>query len=420
MSMTSYREVLARLDALGMFHMDLQLERMDRGLRALDLLSPPYAVVQIAGTNGKGSTSSFLASLGRAHGVRTGLFTSPHMASPRERIRINGETLSEEHWVRLARRVFSAVPELTYFECVCLMAVLAFAEENVQLAVMEAGLGGRFDATTALPADLTCFTSIGFDHMNVLGPGLLDIARDKAAAMRPNVPAITVRQVPEVQACLMAAGSRIGAPLLRAEEVRALPRDWRLGLRGAHQLENAGLALAAWTELARQYSWPARDDLAREGLESAFIPGRLQSIPASRVHPDLLLDGAHNAPAFAALGKALREMDIRPRALVFSCLADKDLNGIVPLALDLAVGAPLFIPPLAVPGRAVPPDMIAAKFGPTASAAPSLEAAVKAAGQRDSSPQTPVLLCGSLYLLAEFFTLYPECLHGRPDLQRTP
>ena len=395
-----------------MFHMDFRLERMERGLRALDLDTPSYAVVQIVGTNGKGSTSSFLASLGKAHGIKTGLFTSPHMISPRERIRINGETLSEERWVELARRVFPAAPDLTWFECVCLMAVLAFAEENVQLAVMEAGLGGRFDATTALPANLTCFTPIGYDHMDVLGADLRDIARDKAAAMRPNVPAITARQEPEVLAWLLDAGCRIGSRLSRAEEICAIPQDWKLGLRGRHQFENATLALAAWMELARRNDWPIRDDLVRAGLENAFIAGRLQSIPASRALPDMLLDGAHNTHAFAALREALRTLGIRPCAVIFSCLADKDLEGIVPLALDLAMGAPLLIPPLSAGKRTVPPERIAAGFGGAASAMPSLEAALREAGREEASPQSPVLVCGSLYLLADFFTLYPEYVYG--------
>jgi dihydrofolate synthase/folylpolyglutamate synthase len=332
------------------------------------------------------------------------------MISRRERIRINGETLSEERWVKLARRVLPAVPELTYFECVCLMAASAFAEEKVQLAVMEAGLGGRCDATSALPADLTCFTPIGYDHMDVLGDSLRDIAHDKAAAMRRSVPAITAPQDPEVLACLLDASRRIGSRLMRAEDSCAIPRDWKLGLRGVHQHANAALALAAWMELARRYTWPLRKTLVREGLENAFIAGRLQSIPASSALPDVLLDGAHNTHAFAALRESLRELGIRPCAVIFSCLADKDLEGIVPLALDLAMGAPLLIPPLAANPRAVPPERIAAAFGATASAVPSLEAAVQAAGLRDASPQSPVLVCGSLYLLAEFFTLYPESL----------
>jgi dihydrofolate synthase/folylpolyglutamate synthase len=408
MHVTSYQEVLACLDRLGMFHMELGLTRMERGLRALDLLAPPYAVAQIVGTNGKGSTASFLASLGKAHGIRTGLFTSPHMLSPRERIRINGETLSEERWVELARRVQPLIPGLTYFECLCLMAALAFAEDDVQLAVMEAGLGGRFDATSALPAHLTCFTPIGLDHTDVLGNSLLGIAGDKAAAMRKGVPAITARQSPEVMACLLEAGRGFASPCMRAEDLCAIPADWRLGLRGAHQRENAALALAAWMALARRYDWPA--DRVREGLEAAFIAGRLQIIPAGRALPDLLLDGAHNPHAFVALRVALRELDIGPRAVIFSCLADKDVDGMVPLALDLAKGAPVLVPPLSVATRAAPSERLAAAFGPTARVVPSLEAALAAV--RDTSPQAPALMCGSLYLLAEFFTLHPEYVSG--------
>ena len=412
MPITSYQDFLAHFDTLGMFHMDLRLERMARGLRALDLLSLPYVVAQIVGTNGKGSTSSFLASLGKAHGIKTGLFTSPHMISPRERIRINGEALSEERWVELALRVLPATPELTYFECLCLMAVLAFAEEGAQLAVMEAGLGGRFDATSALPAHLTCFTPIGYDHMDVLGDSLQDIARDKAEAMRRNTPAIAARQSPQALACLLDASRRLESPLALAEEICAIPRDWKLGLQGAHQFENATLALAAWMELARRHNWPAHEGRVREGLANAFIAGRLQSIPANNALPDMLLDGAHNTHAFAALRAALLELGIRPRAVIFSCLADKDLDGMAPLALDVAMGAPLFIPPIFANKRAAQPERIAAQFGAAAHTTPSLEAALEAVGSWDTSPQSPVLMCGSLYLLAEFFTLYPEYVLG--------
>ena len=412
MPITSYQDLLAYLDKLGMFHMDLRLDRMEQGLRALDLLSPPYAVAQILGTNGKGSTAGFLASLGKAHGITTGLFTSPHMVSPRERIRINGKTLSEERWVECARRVLPAVSGLTYFECICLMAVLAFAEEGAQFAVMEAGLGGRFDATSALPADLTCFTPIGYDHMDVLGNSLQSITQDKAAAMRKNIPAITARQSPEVLHCLLNISRRIESPLLRAEAMCTIPPDWKLGLQGVHQYANATLALGSWMELARRFNWPVHEAQVRAGLENAFIAGRLQRIPARQSLPDILLDGAHNTHAFAALRAALTELGITPRAVIFSCLADKDLEGMAPLVLDVAMGAPLLIPPVAANKRAAPPVRIAAKLGNTACAMPSLKAALDTAKQWDTSPRAPVLICGSLYLLAEFFTLYPDYAPG--------
>jgi len=246
----------------------------------------------------------------------------------------------------------------------------------------------------------------------VLGNSLQDIARDKAAAMRHNTPAITVRQSPEVMTCLLDASRRIESPLSRAEDICTIPQEWKLGLLGAHQFENATLALAAWMELAHRHMWPVHDARVREGLEHAFIAGRLQAIPANHKLPDMLLDGAHNAHAFAVLGETLRELGIRPRAVIFSCMADKDLEGIAPLALDLAPGAPLLIPPISAKKRAASPEGIAATFGDAANVMPSLEAALEAARLWDTSPQSPILMCGSLYLLADFFTLYPEYAHG--------
>jgi len=276
--------------------------------------------------------------------------------------------------------------------------------------VLEAGLGGRGDATTAMSADLVCFTPVGCDHMDVLGASLREIAADKAAAMRQGIPAVTVRQSPEAADVLREASRRIGSRLMQAEEICVLPEEWTFGLRGGHQRVYAGLALAAWRETASRHGWPACEDLEREGLQNARIAGRLQSIPARGALPHLLLDGAHNTPAFVALGAALRELGLRPRAVIFSCLADKDLDGMVPLALDMAQGAPVFIPPLAAGKRSAVPERTAAAFGAAARVMPDLEAAIQAADTGDTSPQSPVLICGSLYLLAEFFRLYPEYL----------
>ncbi len=410
MSFTNYQELSAHLSRLGMFHMDLRLERMERGLRALQLDPPPYAVAHIVGTNGKGSTSTLLASLGKAHGLKTGLFTSPHMVGPRERILIDGRMLSEQRWVELGRRIVEAAPELTYFEFVCLAAALAFAEEGVAFAVFEAGLGGRFDATSALRAHLVCFTPIGRDHADVLGNSLRAIAGDKAAALRENTPALTANQNPEALSCLLKAARRLDVPLLRAPEICALPSGLKMRLRGPHQKENAVVALAAWLEMARQFDWPVRENAVRQGLESAFAPGRLQAIPACAAHPHLLLDGAHNAHAFLALRHALPRMDISPAAVIFSCLEDKEPESLAPLVLDLAMGAPLFIPPVANNARAAAPNAIAARLGRTAKPVTSLSDALKKVADLETTPQTPVLICGSLYLLGDFFALYPDYL----------
>jgi dihydrofolate synthase/folylpolyglutamate synthase len=409
MNFADCEEFSACLAGLDMFRMDLDLERMARGLRGLDL-SRPYTIAQIVGTNGKGSTARFLASLAEAHGLKAGLFTSPHMISPSERILINGKALSGERLLAVARRVSRVAPDPTYFEYLCLMAALAFAEEKVDLAVMEAGLGGRFDATTALPADLVCFTPMSRDHTDVLGGSLREIVADKAAAMRARTPALTGRQSPEAMSLLLNASRHMDVPLIRAAEICALPADLDMRLRGPHQEENAAVALAAWIELARQRAWPVSESAVRKGLESAFMPGRLQSVPANDAHPDLLLDGAHNTHAFAALREALPKLDIFPDAVIFSCLADKDVKAVTPLVLDLAMEAPIFVPPVANNPRAANPHEIAASLGGGARAVPGLGAALKEVALRKTTPQSPVLICGSLYLLGEFFSLFPDCL----------
>ena len=159
------------------------LDRMRAALDRLALRRPPCCVVQIVGTNGKGSTSTMLAALAQAHGLRVGLHTSPHFLSPRERVRLDGAMLPEERWLELANILMQrGGDDLSYFEFVTCLAVMAFAEADI--AVMETGLGGSYDATTALEADLVVFTPIDLDHQSVLGPFLKDIAADKAGATR--------------------------------------------------------------------------------------------------------------------------------------------------------------------------------------------------------------------------------------------
>lgn len=474
MPFITFADVQAHLDTLGLFHMDMGLHRMDDALRALGLCRPPFAVAHVVGTNGKGSTSTFLASIAKAHGVRCGLYTSPHFVTPRERIRINGHMLPEALWPQLCQRVHDVAPQLTYFELLTVLAVLAFAGgspvstatsdmtitgtttgttaptsmgtatatpypsatatgttstpgitpappllEPVQLAVMEAGLGGRHDATTALAADVVCYTPIGMDHERILGNTLSAIATDKAGAMRHRVPAITGQQEPEALRALHEAAAQHNAPLHTAAAIATLPPNATLGLAGPHQQQNALLALAAWTTLATANGWPIDDAATRRGLAAAFIPGRLQNIPASpkHGHPQLLLDGAHNAHGLAALQRALAAQNIQPRAVIFSCLADKNLAAIAPHLLALAGKAPLIIPTIADNERAASGHDLAAHLGQQAQAVPRLTDALQIVASQAATtcPDAPVLLCGSLYLLAEFFTLRPDCLTSPTD-----
>ncbi len=413
---SSAADVLRHLDGLGLFHMDLGLERVHRALAALHCIRPPFVTAQVLGTNGKGSTAAFLASLGMAHGCRVGLYTSPHFVHPAERIRIDGRPWPEEDWVAPANEVREAAPDLTYFEFLTVLAILAFARAGVDLAVLEAGLGGRCDATTAVVADALCYAPIAMDHKAVLGSTLAAIATDKAAAVRGPAPVCTARQFPDAARALAKAAAAHSAPLL---EARPVDKSATLGLAGPHQRANAGLALTAWQQLAPLLG-KTPDDVAAQarGLAAAFLPGRLQSVPGGNGLPPLLLDGAHNPHGMAALTAALRDAGLRPAGAVFSCLGDKDWRPALHLLKDCLGGAPLFIPTLHNE-RAAPAALIAAeanRCGPaTAHALPEgpealSQALARAAALPDAGPRRPVLLAGSLYLLAEFYALHPQWL----------
>lgn len=417
----NFQDILAHLNGLGLFHMDMRLNRMRRALTALNLTRPPFTVVQILGTNGKGSTAAFLASLCAAHGCKTGLYTSPHFVSPEERIRVDGLALPGESWTAHANAVMAAAPPpdgLTYFEFLTVLALLLFREQGVDVAVMEAGLGGRHDATTALDADLLCCTPIALDHRDILGPTLAAIAADKAAAVRGPAPLCTAPQFPDAARCLKEAAQAHAAPLHQAE---TLPAAWlpRLGLAGPHQLVNAGLALEAWRQLAPLLGRRADDAAAQaKGLARAFVPGRLQSVPGAADYPPLLLDGAHNPHGMRALLRSLDYLEqagIRPAGAVFSCLGDKDWRTSMLMLKRRLGAAPLFIPALDNPRaadvhkvaaacRSLPPATAVPLAGPNA-LPKALAAACRVEG---ASPERPILLTGSLYLLAEFFTLFPN------------
>lgn len=420
---SSFADFSSHLDRLGLFHMDLTLERVREFGRRAGLIRPPFAVAHVVGTNGKGSTCAFLDSLARAHGLRTGLYTSPHFLSFRERIRIGGRMLPEDGWTVLANRAMEIGGDLglTYFELLTCMAMLAFVEEGVELAVMEAGLGGRYDAVSAFETDLTLFTPLGLDHVSVLGSTLAEIAADKAEAMprrEGGALAVSGAQEPEAWAVLRATAERKAARLLEASWLARLPDGVRLGLAGSHQHDNALLALAAWRLIAAALGREPDALAERYGLARAFIPGRLQRCAAIAGRcPGLILDGAHNESGLRALLAALDELHITPTALLFSCLKDKDLASMAPLAVRLTAG-PILVTGLPGCERSRDPAEIAAVLALT-SGSPKRPRSLgrieifsepEAALIRAAPLGGPVLACGSLYLLAALYTKRPECL----------
>lgn len=430
----TFQEFLDRLDSLGLFHMDLSLDRMDAFVKRCGL--PRFPVLHVVGTNGKGSTATILAELLRAHGLRVGLYTSPHFVSVRERVLVDGAMLSEDAWARLGEEALrqSEGLGLTYFELLTALAVLAFSDAKCDVAVMEAGLGGRFDATNVLDPALTVFTPIGLDHMNVLGNTLAEIARDKAGAMRGPARggglAISAHQEPEVMEVLRRQAGDVGAELVGVGEVLSYSRakgrvtpsakgkvfvphmtGLFLSLPGLHQQENARLALAAFSLWAARLRLPVIEEACQDAFRRVFIPGRMQRVPAGSGLPELILDGGHNAHGLAALKASLDADAIRPSAVIFGCLRDKPLSTMLPLVRTLTEGA---VYATGIPGcpRACEPQELAGLLGPGAVPAADVHAALEQC--LDSGSAGPVLVCGSLYLLGEFYTRHTGLLE-RPE-----
>ncbi len=412
------------MDALGLFHMRLGFERMREAARRLDIVRPPAPLAQVVGTNGKGSTAFFLSRLAMEHGLTAGLFTSPHFLTLRERVRLNGHPASEQQILDWANTVHPACDDLglTYFETITLIAMVGFTAERVDLIVLEAGLGGRNDATSTWNPDLLLITPIGLDHDQIIGPGLENIARDKAGAIKPGVVVVSAPQAAVVRDVLEQEAAGQGVVVHTVNDIAGMSAEMHTcsaiapALLGHHQHDNARLALAGWTALALGHGWPVRPDACEHALTSQAWPGRLQRIPraweqarAREVVPEIILDGAHNPPALEALNAALNKLAIRPNAVIFTCMRDKDLVGMVPLIRQLTSG-PIFVPELPTQPRSRPAWEIVRELGAQAQTAPDPATALALASALPAQAVGPILVCGSLYLLAEIYALHPEWL----------
>ncbi|MFW5792343.1 MAG: bifunctional folylpolyglutamate synthase/dihydrofolate synthase [Desulfohalobiaceae bacterium] len=423
--LSSFSDFEERLSRLGQFRMVPGLSRIKGALEDLGLERPARAIVQVVGTNGKGSTSCFLESLGRAAGVRTGLYSSPHLVSVRERVKVDGGMLPEELWLEAAGATLecAAKRELTYFEWLTLLGAWIFREQGVELAVVEAGLGGRFDATTALAADLVVVTPIDLDHQRILGDTPAAIAADKAGAMRRGKPVVSAAQLPEAAAVLRREAGERGAglsfagerfqwrdsPLVTAGQGATYLDTVTLRLPGGHQKSNALLALESWYAAGERFAWDLAPELCRTGLETAWLPGRMQRIPWD---PELVLDAAHNPAGMRVLRRALDALGIRPELVVFTCLKDKEVQALCRELLQLTAG-PVLVPQLKETERSLPAEYLAWLVGPQAEAVAGVDVALKRARQS----RGPVLVCGSLFLLAEVFRLRPEWMRAEEQLE---
>ena len=397
-----FDELKELLFARGNFGIKLGLDRMREACALLGNPERSAPVLHVAGTNGKGSTCAFAEASLRAAGLRTGLYTSPHLTHFCERIRIDGEPISEERACELLEEVRAKVPwalgepGLTFFEIVTLMCFVAF--RGVDAMVVEVGLGGRLDATNVVVPRACAVTSLGLDHVQYLGPTLAHIAAEKAGIVKPGAPVVSAGQPREAAQVLQRCADAAGVPLWRpGRDYRFESRDVRpfcyagprwvvragdLALAGHHQRTNAALACAL---LEASGLVEARH--AEEGLRTVRWPGRLERFG------DVYVDGAHNPHAAHALADAMGPLLAgRPLRLVFGALQDKDaaamLRELAPLAASVHYCAP-------DSPRAVPPPELA-RLHPGA-----VHGSVLGALSAARSEGGIVLCCGSLYLAGE-------------------
>lgn len=289
-------------------------------------------VIHVAGTNGKGSTCAFIDSVARASGIRTGLFTSPHLIDYRERIKVSGEEISEEDCTRhlIALRVLCESLEAhpTFFEITLALAMRYFAERECELIVLETGMGGRLDATTAVPADVAVITPIGLDHMQWLGDTIAAIAGEKAGIICAEKPVISAPQEPDAEKVIAEQANEMRAPLTVVQQPL---RGYTLSLLGTHQPWNAAVALAA----LHAAGVCLRYDSVSYGLSHTQWPGRFEVI--SSTEHTIILDGAHNPHAAKVLAETWQQQyPEKSPTLIFSAVASKDVRGVLTLLAPLA------------------------------------------------------------------------------------
>ena len=437
----SFDEAVAYLLGLGheTLAVKLGLENIERLLAALDHPHLYFPSVQIAGTNGKGSTAAMLDAICRAAGVRAGLYTSPHLVSLTERISIAGELISNEEFARQTFRVREAARQLqgtsgalpTFFEQVTAIALLAFRDAGIQLAILETGLGGRLDATTAARAATVAITPVALDHQEYLGPTLAEIAAEKAAVIRATVRAVVApRLATEARVVILARCHEQGvAP-------RFATRDWQihgatpdgrlratfrtsqdvyedvpLALRGRHQLTNAAVAIELAEDLREQGFSISRAAII-EGLATARHAGRLELIPGT---PAILFDGAHNPAGARALRDYFDEFTTTPITLIFGAMRDKDLQEITatlfPAARQLILTQPTNPRAASVADvRHAAPLSLPTESGRTVLASPPAEALDTA--MQLTPPDGIICVTGSLYLIGEMKRLLADRRRG--------
>jgi len=454
----SYRETVQYLYGLQQHGIKFGLDNITGLLSALHNPHKTFPSVHIAGTNGKGSTAAIIASLLQGAGLRVGLFTSPHLVSFTERIRISGKQITEHDVIQLAEEVREFVSQSagfspTFFEVVTAMALLYFKRKKTDIAVIEVGMGGRLDATNILTPEVSVITNISFDHKEFLGRTLGEIAFEKAGIIKKGIPVVASIQEPEAKAVIEKRAEEEEAELffydsdfsadMKKEDFTGITfdysdndmiiRDLLLPLAGVHQMQNASVAIKAATIALRKNTVTREDGDAgrwstvvspglrvsasprqeiiewiRSGIASTKWPGRLEFISEK---PPVVIDGAHNPAAAAALAQALKRTFLekyKKIIMILGIMNDKDIEGIMEPLLPLASHIICTAPAGSRAARAEKLAAAAASLGfhtvrATRTVKEALDCAMQLAMTHDPSPIPPplILVTGSFYTTGE-------------------
>jgi dihydrofolate synthase / folylpolyglutamate synthase len=383
----SYRDALRWLYATQVSGVKLGLENVRWLLEALGNPHQQLACIHIAGTNGKGSVSAMLDSVARTAGLRTGLYTSPHLVRFNERIQVSGQPISDEELLAGIGVIREAIAKSgctpTFFEITTALGFLHFLSRRVDLAIMETGLGGRLDATNLITPLVSVLTSIDLDHQRILGDSTAKIAREKAGIIKPGVPVVSIAQTADVRAVIDEVAGSMGAPVTYTNEPI---NDLAIGLAGSHQRLNAAVVRDAFA--AAKMSIPP--EALHAGLKSVFWPGRFQALGDR-----LTIDGAHNLAASQRLVQTWQECHPGTSpTIVFGGLRDKELDKMLDALMPIATR--FFLAPVKNP-RGENPENIHLPNGIPGAVFSGVQAAVEAARKLPE----PILVTGSLFLVGE-------------------
>ena len=405
----TYETALEQIHSRKTFSSAASLDRIRKLMERLGNPQDQYPTVHVAGTNGKGSTCALIESALRASGRKTGLFTSPYLVDFRERIQIGGSMIPKEDLVRAFETVMEVETALesqgmepvNEFELVTAIGFLAFAEAKVECAVIEVGLGGRYDPTNVIASpEVCCITPVSFDHTGVLGNTLEQIAYEKAGILKDGVPVAVSRQDPAARQVILAQAEIMGCPVAEAPTLEILSSD-RTGLSlrdgaeelhipllGSFQAENAATALAACRVLGL-----SAEDIAA-GFRKVSWPGRLQYFP-----PNLLIDAGHNIAGIEALcGELDRLFSDRPIIAVMAMMRDKDHAQCIPMIAkrcSLLIAATVNLP------RSLPPEELALEAEPYCETQTALSVADGLSAAQRQARDHLILVCGSVYAAGE-------------------